>query len=287
MRKMILLAAMTAIAALMLAATPALAQQGPPDKVTICHTPPPNDFTLEVPPQAVPGHLGHGDYLGECEDDGNGEGRDNDRDFRDFCRIFDCRDNRDNDVVPAFEITQDFDQEAESGDIDQSFDVSQTGDNSNQTVGIQGVANTGNAQNQIGVIDAGNFGDFNNDNNDVVFVDDFCDFGDFNGDGICEDFNNRDDFCEDSNGNSFCEDLEDFCEDSNRDNICDFFFDDFDRFNDNDLFFFDDDDNRFFANGDNDGDIEFEDVGSTITVSPTNTTSSDQQVNQAATAFGK
>ena len=46
---------------------------------------------------------------------------------------------------------QDFEQEAESGDIDQSFDVSGSGDNSNQSVGIQGVANTGNAQNQIGV----------------------------------------------------------------------------------------------------------------------------------------
>jgi hypothetical protein len=49
-------------------------------------------------------------------------------------------------------IGQDFDQETESGDVDQSFDVSSTGDNSNQCVGIQGVANTGNAQNQAGVI---------------------------------------------------------------------------------------------------------------------------------------
>ena len=47
------------------------------------------------------------------------------------------------------ELDQDVEQEAESGDIDQSFDVSQTGDNSNQCVGTQGVANTGNAQNVI------------------------------------------------------------------------------------------------------------------------------------------
>ena len=33
-------------------------------------------------------------------------------------------------------------------------------------------------------------------------------------------------------------------------------------------------------------DIEFEEVGSTIDVSPTNTTTCDQQVNQAATAAG-
>ena len=118
----------------------------------------------------------------------------------DFCHFFDCRDDN-NSFVPV--ITQDFDQEAESGDVDQSFDVSGTGDNSNQTVGIQGVANTGNAQNQIGAIDAGGFGDFDGDG--------FSDLG---------------------------------------------------------------------------SDFEFEDVGSTIEVSPTNTVTSDQQVNQAATAFG-
>jgi hypothetical protein len=101
----------------------------------------------------------------------------------------------------------DFDQEAESGDVDQSFDVSNTGDNSNQTAGIQGVANTGNAQNQIGVFDAGNGFD----------------------------------------GNEFF-----------------------------------DDDNRFFDN--NDGDFEFDNVGSSIEVSPTNTTSSNQRVNQSASA---
>ena len=53
----------------------------------------------------------------------------------------------------------DFEQEAESGDVDQSFDVSSTGDNSNQTVGTQGVANTGNAQNQIGVFQIGSEAD--------------------------------------------------------------------------------------------------------------------------------
>ncbi len=53
----------------------------------------------------------------------------------------------------------DFEQEAESGDVDQSFDVSGTGDNSNQSVGTQGVANTGNAQNQIGVFQIGSEAD--------------------------------------------------------------------------------------------------------------------------------
>jgi hypothetical protein len=125
----------------------------------------------------------------------------------------------------ADDIDQDFEQEAESGDVDQDFDVSSTGDNSNQTVGIQGVANTGNAQNQLGLIDAGN--GFDDDGFFVVDDDDF------------------------------------------------FFDDDFD----DDFFFFDDD-------FDDDGDFEFDDVGSFIEVSPTNTTSSDQQVNQAASTKG-
>jgi hypothetical protein len=116
----------------------------------------------------------------------------------------------------------DFDQEAESGDIDQSFDVSGTGDSSNQTVGGQEVANIGNTQNVIDVVDIGSFGDFDGDN------------------GL--------------------------------------FFED-------DGFFFEDD--GFFRDDNFEGtDFEFEDVGSTIEVSPTQTTTSGQQVNQAASAFG-
>ncbi len=56
-------------------------------------------------------------------------------------------------AVPAIaQISQEGEQEGESGDVDQSFEVSSEGDNSNQCVGIQGVANTGNAQNQIDLI---------------------------------------------------------------------------------------------------------------------------------------
>jgi hypothetical protein len=57
------------------------------------------------------------------------------------------------------QFSQSFDQEAESGDVDQSFDVSNTGDNSNQCANVQGVANTGNAQNQIGVLQYGSEAD--------------------------------------------------------------------------------------------------------------------------------
>jgi hypothetical protein len=98
------------------------------------------------------------------------------------------RNNNNGDPV----ITQENEQEAESGDVDQSFTVTNTGDNSNQCAGIQGVANTGNAQNQIGVIQYGS----------------------------------------------------------------------------------------------ESGDFEFDEVGSSIDVSPENSTDCDQQVNQAASAFG-
>ncbi len=56
-------------------------------------------------------------------------------------------------------LYQSFDQEAESGDVEQSFNVSNSGDNSNQCANVQGVANTGNAQNQIGVLQYGSEAD--------------------------------------------------------------------------------------------------------------------------------
>src|ERR687897_1118300 len=69
------------------------------------------------------------------------------------CFFFDGNDDGFFDVGDGIE--QEVEQEAESGDIDQSFDVSSTGDNSNQTVSTQGVANTGNAQNVIDVVQVG------------------------------------------------------------------------------------------------------------------------------------
>ena len=43
--------------------------------------------------------------------------------------------------------------------VDQSFTVTSEGDNSNQCAGIQGVANTGNAQNQLDLIQYGSEAD--------------------------------------------------------------------------------------------------------------------------------
>ena len=86
---------------------------------------------------------------------------DNDRDWWNDDRRDNDRNNNDDrnndEVVPA--VSQEFDQQAESGDVSQSFNVSNTGDNSNQCAGIQGVANTGNAQNQIGVVQYGSEAD--------------------------------------------------------------------------------------------------------------------------------
>jgi hypothetical protein len=116
-------------------------------------------------------------------------------------------------AVPALaQIGQENEQDAQSGDVNQSFDVTGGGDNSNQCVGLQGTANTGNAQNQIGVLQYGQGGD--------------------NGG---RDHHGR---------------------------------------------------NRGRDHTRNGGDFEFNDVGSTITVSPTNTTDCTQAVNQAATASG-
>jgi hypothetical protein len=83
-----------------------------------------------------------------CEDDFDGDFFDGDFDGFDFDGDF------------AREVEQD----AESGDIDQNFSVTGTGDNSNQCVGTQGVANTGNAQDAVGLgLLGGDFDDFDID----------------------------------------------------------------------------------------------------------------------------
>ncbi len=63
-------------------------------------------------------------------------------------------------AVPAVaQISQENEQESESGDVNQSFEISGGGDNSNQCVGVQGIANTGNSQNQTGVLQYGSDAD--------------------------------------------------------------------------------------------------------------------------------
>ena len=104
------------------------------------------------------------DHDDKNDDDFDNRNDDFDRDFdrffdfdRDrFDRDFDRNNNND---AAAPVITQESDQTAQSGDVSQSFNVSNTGDNSNQCAGVQGVANTGNAQNQIGVLQYGSEAD--------------------------------------------------------------------------------------------------------------------------------
>jgi hypothetical protein len=72
-------------------------------------------------------------------------------------------------------IFQSSEQEVESGDSTQTFNVTGEGDNSNQTVGIQGISNTGNAVNSTNVLQANN--PFDNGFDNGFFFDPFFDGG--------------------------------------------------------------------------------------------------------------
>ena len=95
----------------------------------------------------------------------------NDCDREDICDSFDIDDedcfvfDRDrDDFLDVGDVSQDIEQDADSGDIDQDFSVTSTGDNSNQCVSTQGVANTGNTQ-TVGSFDllGGDLDDFDID----------------------------------------------------------------------------------------------------------------------------
>ena len=63
-------------------------------------------------------------------------------------------------AVPVIaQVTQEEEQEGESGELDQSFEVTGSGDNSNQCANIQGVGNTGNAQNVTDILQYGSTAD--------------------------------------------------------------------------------------------------------------------------------
>jgi hypothetical protein len=78
-------------------------------------------------------------------------------------------------MVFAAPAMADVEQEAESGDVDQSFKVSNDGNNSNQSAGIQGVTNTGNAQSALSINDFNDEDLFFDDDFGFFFFDDFCD----------------------------------------------------------------------------------------------------------------
>src|SRR5215212_10245979 len=153
MKKMVLLAALVALAALMLAAAPALADD--PDRNRGDHD------------RNHDNHDNHdnrdnrdfGDFLDEFCEDSDG---DLICDLDEFCEDFDgdffCDDEEDEEnLFDGFGdgLFQTSDQQAESGDVDQSFLVTGGGANSNQCVGVQGVANTGNAQIELNILNVG------------------------------------------------------------------------------------------------------------------------------------
>jgi len=56
-------------------------------------------------------------------------------------------------AAPAIaQVGQENDQDADSGDVDQSFTVTGGGGNGNQCTNISGNANSGNSQNQVGIV---------------------------------------------------------------------------------------------------------------------------------------
>jgi hypothetical protein len=63
-------------------------------------------------------------------------------------------------AVPVIaQVSQEEEQEGESAELNQDFSVTGSGDNSTQCVGIQGVGNTGNAQNLTDVLQYGSTAD--------------------------------------------------------------------------------------------------------------------------------
>jgi uncharacterized membrane protein len=63
-------------------------------------------------------------------------------------------------AIPAIaQVTQEEEQDAESADLNQTFTVTSTGDNSSQCANIQGVGNTGNVQTLTDVLQYGSTAD--------------------------------------------------------------------------------------------------------------------------------
>lgn len=208
MKKMMLLATVVRIVALMMAAAPAFAATNN------------NDTKLDRQDIRLDRQLLNDNNFNE--DDFCNFFDCNNFDEDDFCNFFDCNNpcnffdcnNFDNNAG----ISQSNEQEVSSGDVSQTFNVTGGGDNSNQIVGIQGVANTGNSVNNTSVIQTGPF------------------------------FNSNNDSCQDNN-NGIC--------DSNE---------------------------GFFGGFGGGGEVEIANSGN-FTISPSQTVSGTQQVNQTAVAF--
>src|SRR5215208_7812601 len=262
MKKMMLLASIVALTALMLAAAPAFAthKEGHPCNPSPQHpcddtTPPPTD--------------GDGD---DGDDNGDDDGDDNDINSRLINRL----NNVGNlEVSPTFEASQETEQDCDSGDISQPVSVTGGGDNSIQTVGVNPSANTGCSQTAVGVLDfdptlgvqGGDFA-FNADQFNVI-QDNDCDGVDDDGDGRHDEDNFNCDNNGDDNGDDHADD-----NDNNGNDV---------NISDRDTFRFGGD--RQFVRGGGGGDeFDFDGFGSSISVGAPLTVNSDDEINQAAAA---
>jgi hypothetical protein len=265
MKKIVLLASIVALTALMLAAAPAFADE---DNGVDCPGNSENTPAVNHNPNCVFEDNDHNNNNDNDECDDNGDDNDN----GDDCDEFNVND-RDvfrniasgNVAIEApIDISQDIDQDCDSGDVSQPISVTGGGDNSIQTVGLQPTANTGCSQNATGVLQAapivaGFGGDtiLNNEDNNV-----------FNNDEDNNDVCDRD---HDGKKDNDCEDADN--NDDNGDNGVDFNNRTLNRIGGD----------RNIINGPDFGDVDV-DSDSSIDVSPAMTVNGGGTINQAATA---
>src|SRR5829696_5628449 len=264
MKKMMLLASVVGLVALMLAAAPAFAD--PPG----CDNP--------VPEEKNPNCDNDRDNDNHNDNDNdNDNGDDNDINSRLINRL----NNVGNlEVSPTFEASQETDQDCDTGEVSQPISVDSSGDNSVTTVGLNPSANTGCAQTALGVLDfdptlavqGGDFA-FNADQFNVI-QDNDCDGEDDDGDGR----HDEDSFNCDDNGNdngNHDRNHDNFNGDDNGDNIVDI--------NDRDTFRFGGD-RQTVNGGGGDFDLDIDDFGSSISMDGGGNTIGGGEVNQAASA---
>lgn len=137
MKRMMLLASLVALVALMLVAAPAMANErhdnGNKDNHADNRH---NDFN---------NHNNRNDFCRffDCSEFNN---------LNDFCDLFDCSEFNNNNDFAQPESSQTNEQDVRSGASSQSIIVEGGGDNSNQCVAIQPISNTGNATSNTGVL---------------------------------------------------------------------------------------------------------------------------------------
>src|SRR5215217_5140430 len=242
MKKIVLLAALVALTALMLAAAPAFADDRHDDDKCF---------------------FGHEK---DCDND-NDDGDDDDDNGNDIdSRLINRLNNVGNlEVSPTFEASQETEQDCDTGDVSQPISVDSGGDNSVTTVGLNPSANTGCAQTALGVLDfdptlavqGGDFA-FNADQFNVI-QDNDCDGEDDDGDGRHDEDNFNCDNNGDDNGDDHADD-----NDNNGNDV---------NISDRDNFRFGGD--RQTVNGGGGGDVDVDDVTSSIGVGAPLTVNSD------------